>query len=71
MVRLRSRNTSNTVTKLDPIIHLWLLRILVPLGGHREFARAHGFNDDTLAELLCLPGGQSKSPIDGHFKIPQ
>ncbi len=54
MVRLRSRNTSNTVTKLDPIIHLWLLRILVPLGGHREFAGSLGFNDDTLAELLGL-----------------
>jgi hypothetical protein len=37
---------------IDPIIRLWLLRILVTLGGHRQFMHSHGFNNDTLAEAL-------------------
>lgn len=40
--------------KPDSIIHLWILRILMLLGGHREFIHSHGFNDDTLAETLGL-----------------
>ena len=38
----------------DSIIHLWILRILMLLGGHREFIHSHGFNDDTLAQTLGL-----------------
>ena len=53
MARCRSRYTANAVDP-DPIILLWLLRILVPLGGHREFVRSHGFNNDTLAEVIGL-----------------
>lgn len=40
--------------KLDPIIELWVLRILVPLGAHREFIRNDGFANDALAEALGL-----------------
>ena len=36
MTRYRSRYTADEVD-VDPIILLWLLRILVPLGGQREF----------------------------------
>lgn len=39
---------------IDPIVHLWLLRILVKLGGCREFTRSHGFSNDILAETLGL-----------------
>lgn len=53
MVKRRSRYTANAVHP-DPIIVLWLLRILVPLGGNREFVRSHGFNNDTLAEVIGL-----------------
>ena len=53
MARCRSRYTANAVDP-DPIILLWLLRMLVPLGGHREFVRSHGFNNDTLAEVIGL-----------------
>ena len=53
MARRRSRYTANAVDP-DPIILLWLLRILVPLGGHREFVRSHGFNNDALAEVIGL-----------------
>jgi len=65
MAKRRSRYVVNAVDP-DPIIRLWLLRILVPLGGHREFVRTHGFNNDTLAEVLGL--GHWVDPT--QFDIP-
>lgn len=65
MARRRSHSAASAVD-LDPIIRLWLLRILVPLGGHREFVRSHGFNNDTLAEILGL--GHWVDP--SHYDIP-
>ncbi len=53
MARRRARYTGNTI-EVDSIIRLWLLRILVSLGGHREFARSHGFNNGTLAEAVSV-----------------
>lgn len=38
----------------DPIIQLWLLRILVPLEGHREFISNRGFASDCLAVTVGL-----------------
>jgi len=63
MARRRSRYTANAVDP-DPIILLWLLRILVPLGGHREFVLSHGFNNDTLAEVIGLGHWIDPSPND-------
>lgn len=51
MTRWRTRYSMNTLD-INPVIHLWLLRILVTLGGHREFLNAHGFNSYPLAEML-------------------
>lgn len=65
MAKRRSRYVVNAVDP-DPIICLWLLRILVPLCGHREFILSHGFNNDTLAEVLGL--GHWVAP--GKFDIP-
>ena len=67
MARCRSRYTANAVDP-DPIILLWLLRILVPLGGHREFVRSHGFNNDTLAEVIGLGHWIDPSPNDFDLK---
>lgn len=39
---------------IAPLVRLWLLRILMMLGGHREFVTARGFTNDTLAEVLGL-----------------
>ena len=39
---------------LPAIVHLWLLRILVPLGAHHKFIGRDGFYSDGLAELLGL-----------------
>lgn len=70
MARCRSRYTANAVDP-DPIILLWLLRILVPLGGHREFVRSHGFNNDTLAEVIGLGHWIDPSPNDFDLKAVQ
>ena len=63
-IRRRSRY-SNIPLQLAPIVHLWLLRLLVPLGGHREFVSQHGFNNDVLAEVLGL--GEWIDPEQGDF----
>ena len=39
---------------VEPIIRLWLLRVLVPLGGYRQFVQHIGFSNDTLAEVIGL-----------------
>lgn len=39
---------------LDPIVHLWVLRILVLLGGYRKFVESEGFASVALAEVLGL-----------------
>ena len=38
----------------DPGILLWLLRILVPLGGHRELKASYGFKNESLVEAIGL-----------------
>lgn len=70
MARHRSSYTANTVGS-DPTILLWLLRILMPLGGHREFVRSHGFNNDTLAESIGLGHWIDPSPNDFDLKAVQ
>ncbi len=51
-----------------PIVQLWLLRLLVPLGGHREFIGTHGFGNDNLAELLGLGAWIEPVPSDFEHK---
>lgn len=50
---------------LSPTVRLWILRLLVPLGGHRELLRPHGFADDHLARMLGL--GDWIDPEDRDF----
>jgi len=54
MPRQTSLLTSRLQAQLIPIVRLWLLRLLVPLGVHREFVGEHGFANETLAEALGL-----------------
>ena len=51
---MRHRRFSRNFAELTPIVRLWVLRILITLNGHRNFIRAHGFNDDNLAMALGL-----------------
>ena len=46
------------------IVHLWLLRLLVPLGAHREFIDPTGFRDDRLADVLGLNAWIDPAPRD-------
>jgi transitional endoplasmic reticulum ATPase len=51
----RSRSSySDPASDVAPSVRLWLLRMLVPLGAHREFVNRAGFQDDSLAEALGL-----------------
>ena len=51
--KLRGRSSRLSHT-MEPAIRLWLLRILVPLGAHRELIGAQGFTNDAVAEVLGL-----------------
>ena len=39
----------------EALIRLWVLRLLVPLGGSREFMSSFGYANDYLARYLGLP----------------
>lgn len=49
-----SSHTFPSKEDVPEIFRLWLLRLLVPLGGYREFIQTHCFNNDALAEVLGL-----------------
>jgi len=53
----RSRKAARRVNPassgvLDPLVPLYLLRMLVDAGGHKLFLMSNGFRDDTIAEEL-------------------
>jgi ATP-dependent 26S proteasome regulatory subunit len=48
----RSENTTNPDAMSS--IRLWMLRMLIPLAGHRDFIGGRGFSDDSLARSLGL-----------------
>ena len=64
-MRRRSRTDGAVLGEVLPVIKLWLLRILVPLGGYRDFITEHGFKNDALAESLGL--GHWVDPADREY----
>lgn len=38
----------------SPLVVLWLLRMLVPLGAHKHLVNRSGFSNDTVAEVVGL-----------------
>ena len=50
------RHVPSTVglTAIEPLTRLWILRMLITLGGHHEFITRHGFCDDELARNIGL-----------------
>lgn len=52
---------------MPALVRLWLLRLLVPLGGHREFIYQNGYKNDALAEVLGLD--QSIDPFSGDLNL--
>lgn len=62
--RLTSCAVSPDVSQL---VRLWLLRLLVPLGGHREFLCQNGYRNDGLAEFFGLD--QTLDPFSGDLNL--
>ena len=52
--RRRQITRNPPAAQFPPIYLLWVLRILVPLGGHREFVGEHGLGKDGIASALGL-----------------
>lgn len=52
MFRLPAENYFST--EFFPLLKLWTLRALVPLGGYKKFVSRHGFANDQIAEGLGL-----------------
>ena len=46
--------TAANSADLEPVMQLWVLRILVPMGWHRQFVERHGFHNDNFAYALGL-----------------
>jgi transitional endoplasmic reticulum ATPase len=67
-VRRRSRHL-HVPSELLPIVRLWTLRLLVLLGGTREFITPHGFSNDALAELLGLSDLIDRVPTEFDIKL--
>lgn len=55
-IRRRRAPKPHTTSEVPRIVHLWLLRLLVPLGGHKGFISEHGFGNDAIAEAIGLGG---------------
>lgn len=60
----KRRNPRRSLNPLDipPIVRLWLLRILVPLGGYREFISYSEIRSDALAMAVGLDEWIDPSP---------
>lgn len=56
---------NNFCTEVSPLLKLWMLRALVPLGGHKKFISKNGFSNDHIAEALDL--GKWIDPVDQEF----
>src|SRR5690606_9898031 len=54
MPRLGFRKRTSIHEAVEPLSLLWILRMLVPLGAHRDFITRHGFSNYALAHCLCL-----------------
>ncbi|MGO4478246.1 AAA family ATPase [Massilia sp. 2TAF26] len=54
MTSYRRRTAPAAPRTLVPLTRLWILRMMVPLAGHRELVGARSFMDDALALALGL-----------------
>ena len=58
---------ANLSMDIPPLLRLWMLRMLVSLGGYKEFICKHGFSNDNVAEALGL--GKWIDPVGQEFDI--
>ena len=67
MDTLGSSSFTGTRSEIEPLTRLWILRLLVPLGGYKEFVTPSGFADDHVAKALGL--GKLIDQADGSFDV--
>ena len=65
---IRRTHRPGNAMDLAPAVQLWILRILMSLGGHREFVTTRGFSNDSVAEALGLGCWIDASQ---HHSIPE
>lgn len=76
---LRSRDfLPSDIRNVEPIIKLWILRLLIPLECHRKLIQRNGFESDELARLFDLSSDAdgtdddisvSHNPVALHAKL--
>ena len=54
MARHRRLSQGLHASEVPPIVRLWLVRLMVDLGAHREFVGEHGFSNDSTAQAIGL-----------------
>ena len=62
--RRRSASQYPSVKEIDSIAELWMLRILVPLSGHKEFVMRNGFSEDKVARRLGVGDWLDNDELD-------
>lgn len=65
MTSYRYRIATAANHAIAPVIRMWMLRMLVPLAGHRELIGRRSFMDDTLAQVVGL--GEWVDPEDRDY----
>ena len=64
MRRVQLHDIDKDMASIDPIVRLWLLRLLVPLECRRQLIGITEFDNDEIALLFALPGAASISQFD-------
>lgn len=68
MLANESERPSLAACEITPLVLLWMLRMLVPMGGHTKFIKRHGFSDDRIAQAIGL--GRLIDTEIGEFITP-
>jgi transitional endoplasmic reticulum ATPase len=63
----KSRKIELPVIQLEPIVELWILRVMIPLEGHRNFITTIGLDSDELASCFGLSSYPENESEDEHY----
>lgn len=66
---VRRQRQTQKCPELPNLVMLWILRMLISLGGHKEFVRTHGFSNDAAAEAIGLGAWVDPEDIDYDPKV--
>ncbi len=56
--------STSGLNTIEPIVRLWILRLLIPLGCHHQFIRKSDFYNDEIAKLFALAGSDEACDDD-------